>query len=291
MKKLCCLLLAAVFCLTALVSCSGGTSIAIGALRLDNEPMNLFKFTDTQSYHEVITYQDTNGNETFTAEYYYEKAEDIYAAYNLVETIGDYTLYAYEGSIYTETELGVTAVLLLSGTYKDFAEGYMTPSFPLDGDILIQTEGDEIDDVVYATYRSGLTPQQTARASVFGVQEGDQIYSSYAVRDSIIESVTYEISRGDQMIPAAKREITVSDEKEDRFASVKALSSEKVGVDLIFVDSEVQGRHFDVPKGVYVGMETGAYAYTFYLDAELQNAYSYEASPITEPLTLYVVEK
>ncbi len=273
------------------VSCGNGTSIAIGALRLDNEPLNLFKFTEAQSYHEIITYQDANGNETLTAEYYYEKAEDIYSVYNVIETIGDYTLYAYEGSIYTETELGMTAVLLLSGTYKEFVEAYLDASFPLDGDSLIQRSAESEEDLTYATYEAVLTPQQTARASVLGVQEGDMIVSVYGVRDSVIESVEYQIERDGTLIPAAKREITISDEKDDRFASVKALSEETVSVDFVFVGSEAQGRHFEVPKGVYVGMETGDHDYLFYLDENLQNMYSFEDGPITRPLTLFVVEK
>ncbi len=291
MKKLICLFLAGVLCLSLFVSCKNGTSIAIGALRLDNQVENLFKFTDAVAYNEIVTYTDKQGTPVFTAEYYYEVAEDIYAAYNVMEKIGDYCLYAYEGQVFTETDTGMTAVLLMSGTYTDFVEKYVDVSFILDGDTQFQRSSEQKDGLTYATYEATLTPQQTARVSEFGVKENDKILSTYGVRDSIIESVEYKVERDGEHFPLAKREIRVSDEKEDRFASVKALPAETIGVDIVFVNSETQGRHFDVPKGVYVGMETGAHEYSFYLDAACTNVYSFAENPINSAITLYAVEK
>ncbi len=291
MKKMLCFLLALVLSVSCFVSCESGTSIAIGALRLDNEVTNLFKFTDAVAYHETVSYQDQTGATTFTATYYYEKAEDIYAVYNLVETIGDYRLYAYEGSIFTETENGMTAVLLLSGTYVDFAKSYLEVGFLLDGDTQLQRSSKTENDVIFAQYEAELTPQQTARASVLGVQEGDKILSTYAVRDSIIESVEYLVERDGKTFPIAKRDIRVMKEKENPFASVLALSEETVSVDFVFVGTETQGRHFEVPKGVFVGMETGTHAYTFYLDAECTQVYSFDKKPLDQSITLYAVEK
>ena len=171
MKKLLCLLLALMLSVSLFVSCGSGTSIAIGALRLDNQVENLFKFTDAVSYRETLTYTDKDGNPTFTAEYYYEVAEDIYSAYNLMETIDDYTLYAYEGSVYTETKDGMTAVLLLSGSYLDFVNTYFAADFLLDGETHIQRSSETKDDLILAQYATVLTPQQQARVSEFGVKE------------------------------------------------------------------------------------------------------------------------
>ncbi len=290
MKKIVCFLLTLALCASMLISCGGGTSIAIGALRLDNEVVNLFKFTDIIAYHETVTYTDGEGVPSFTAKYYYEEAEDIYSVYNVCETIGDYRLYAYEGSVYAETEKGMTAVLLLSGTYTDFVNTYMEYTFPFDGDVLFQRNSKTEDGVITAQYETTLTPQQTARVSEFGVTAGDKIVTTYRVRDSIIESVEYAIEKGSESIPVAKREIRTMTEKEDLFVSVQALSKETVGVDFVFVGSENKGRHFEVPKGVYVGMEIGANDYTFFRDAECTIPYVFDEEPVTKALTVYVVE-
>lgn len=273
------------------VSCGSGTSIAIGALRLDNEVLNLFRFAGAVAYDETIQYFDKDGSSVFMAEYYYEVAEDIYAAYNLVETIGDYKLYAYEGSVYTETEKGMTAVLLLSGTYLDFVKRYLEADFIFDGDVLIQRSSETIDGVIYAQYETSLTPQQHARVSEFGVKEDDKILSQYAVRDSIIESVVYSVERDGEEFPVAGRMIRVMMEKENRFSALEALSEELVTIDFTFVGGSNQGRRFEVPKGVFVGMETGNFDYAFFRDQDCTIPYAFDEEPITENMTIYVLAK
>ena len=273
------------------VSCGSGTSIAIGALRLDNEVLNLFRFAGAVAYDETIQYFDKDGSSVFMAEYYYEVAEDIYAAYNLVETIGDYKLYAYEGSVYTETEKGMTAVLLLSGTYLDFVKRYLEADFIFDGDVLIQRSSETIDGVIYAQYETSLTPQQHARVSEFGVKEDDKILSQYAVRDSIIESVVYSVERDGEEFPVAGRMIRVMMEKENRFSALEALSEELVTIDFTFVGGSNQGRRFEVPKGVFVGMEPGNFDYAFFRDQDCTIPYAFDEEPITENMTIYVLAK
>lgn len=291
MKKLLCFFMALMLSVSLFVSCGSGASIAIGALRLDNEVVNLFKFTDAIAYNETLVYTDKEGTPIFTAEYYYEVAEDIYVAYNLIENIGDYTLYAYEGSVYTETKDGITAVLLLSGTYLDFVNRYLEEDFLLDGDTHIQRSAETREGVIYAQYEAVLTPQQHARVSELGIKENDKIISDYAVRDSIIESIAYSVETGGEVFPIAKREIRVMTEREDRFDVISSLPTETVAVDFVFVDSENQGRHFEVPKGVFVGMETGSFDYAFFRDKDCTEPYSFADAPITENITLYIVEK
>ncbi len=292
MKKLLSFAIAAALSLMLFTSCGSGTSLAIGALRLDNEPINLFRFTEILSYDETVTYTDVEGSPLFTANYYFETAEDAKYSYNVVETIGDYRLYAYEGKVYAETEKGMTAVLLLrGGTYLDFTKRYLDADFILDGDTHLQRNAKTENDVTVAEYETVLTPQQTARASELGVEDGDKIVSVYRVRGPYIESVAYSIEKDGQQIPVAKREIKVSNEKIDHFASVKALPTETVTINMIFTDGKTQGQSFEVPTGVYVGFEIGDYDYTFYLDAECTTVYRFDESPVTETLTLYVSEK
>lgn len=291
MKKLLCLLMAIMIAVSLFVSCGSGASIAIGALRLDNEVMNLFRFAGAVAYDETLHYFDKDGNSVFTAEYYYEVAEDIYAAYNLVETIGDYKLYAYEGAVYTETEKGITSVLLLSGTYLDFVKRYLEADFIFDGDVLIQRSAETRNDVIYAQYETSLTPQQHARVAEFGVKEDDKILSEYAVRDSIIESVSYSVEREGEVFPVAARTIRVMKEKENRFSGLDVLWEELVTIDFTFVGDTNQGRRFEVPKGVFVGMETGNFDYAFFRDPDCTIPYSFDEEPITENMTIYVLAK
>ncbi len=293
MKKIIALLFALILITLPLTSCNQGTSIAIGALRLDNEVENLFKFTSIVAYDEKITYYDATGTVAFSASYYYEKAEDIQkAVYNVIESYEDYTLMAYEGSIYTVTEGKITTVLPLSGTYVDFVESYIGNKFLLEPDILLQRNSQTKDDVVFAKYEGALTPQQTARASELGVRDGDMIIATYGVRDSLIESVQYEIERDAKTTLAATRDIVTYTEKEaDRFSALDAISQDRVTIDIIFLDGASQDRQFTVPVGVYVGMETGAHIYEFYYDAECTEPYSYQDKLVEASLTLYAIEK
>ncbi len=291
MKKLLSFLLVLIISAHLFVSCGSGTSLAIGALRLDNEVVNLFKFTDAIAYGETLTYTDKNGAPAFTAEYYYEVAEDIYSTYNLMETIGDYTLYAYEGNVYTKTNDGITAVLLLSGTYLDFVNSYLEADFLLDGDTHIQRSSEEKDGLIYAQYEAVLTPQQIARVSELDIKENDKILSDYMVSDSIIRSIAYSVERNGEAFPIAKREFRVLTEKENRFAPIIDLPKETVSVDFVFVDGENQGRHFDVPNGVFVGMETGKNNYEFFRDKDCTERYLFNEMPITENIVIYVAKK
>ena len=84
------LLIAMVF---VMASCGSGTSVAIHSVILDNQIENLFIWDkEIMSLTETVTYKDKSGNDTFSAEYYYEDSSDIYAMYNVCETIGDYKL-------------------------------------------------------------------------------------------------------------------------------------------------------------------------------------------------------
>ena len=184
------LLLAILFCMT---SCGKGTSVAIQAVRLDNQVENLFVWDkEIQSLTEKNVYKDKDGNDIFCSEYYYEKAKDIYSMYNIRETIGDYTLYAYEGSVYTKTELGITAVVLFSSTYTEFLSSYLDSVFPFDGEVLNQKSSHREGDKIIAYYHSGLTPQQTAKVQNFGIDGTETIETRYVLTGgNFISSISF----------------------------------------------------------------------------------------------------
>lgn len=282
------ILLLATLCLVA--SCGKGTSIAIAAVRLDNRVENLFVWDkEIASLTETVTYKDKNGNDTFTSQYYYERAKDIYAMYNICETVGDYKLYAYEGSVYTETEKGITAVVLFSSTYTDFIGTYLKPNFPLDGEVLNQQSSSQKGDAIHATYHTRLTPQQTARLISFGIDGTETVQTDYVVKEGkFISSVDYTIIAKDETYLFANRSFEKTNEKKaDVFASVASLQK-SVKVDFVFVDGEQNGRHFEIPSGVYLGIDTADYKYEFFYDKECTKPYEYDREAVTQDILLYV---
>jgi len=277
----------------AMASCGNGVSIAIQAVRLDNQVEHLFVWDkDIQSLTETITYKDKTGSDVFTAQYYYEDSSDIYAMYNVCETIGDYKLYAYEGSVYTETEKGITAVVLFSSTYTDFLKSYLTSDFPLDGEVLNQKSSSKKDGAIHAKYHSKLTPQQTAKLRSFGIDGTETIETDYVVIDEkFISSIDYTVIAKDETYLFANRRFEKANEKKAGvFDSVSSLKK-TVAVDFLFVDAEQQGRRFEIPAGVYLGIDTADYEYEFFCDEACTVPYEYDSAVVSEDVVIYVRAK
>ncbi|MBE6665814.1 MAG: hypothetical protein E7603_06310 [Ruminococcaceae bacterium] len=284
-------LLLAIFC--SMASCGKGTSIAIQAVRLDNQVENLFVWDkEVQSLTEKNVYKDKDGNDMFTSEYYYEDAADIYSMYNIRETIGDYTLYAYEGSVYTETEKGITAVILFSSTYTEFISSYLNGAFPLDGDVLNQKRSEKDGDQIVAYYHSKLTPQQTAKVQSFGIDGTETVETRYVITDgNFISSIDYTVIEKDSSRLVAQRFFEKKNEKQAGvFDSVSSLTK-SVSVNFIFVGKEQEGRHFEIPAGVYLGIDTADYEYEFFYDEACTLPYEYDKQIVSENITLYVRAK
>lgn len=282
------ILLLATLCIVA--SCGKGTSIAIAAIRLDNRVENLFVWDkEIASLTETVTYKDKSGKDAFTAQYYYEDAADIYSMYNICETVGDYKLYAYEGSVYTETEKGITAVVLFSSTYTDFIGTYLKSTFPLDGEVLNQQSSSQKGDAIHATYHTRLTPQQTARLISFGIDGTETVQTDYVVKEGkFISSVDYTIIAKDATYLFANRSFEKANEKKAGvFDSVSSLQK-SVKVEFIFADGEQIGRYFEIPSGVYLGIDTADYKYEFFYDKECTQPYEYDREVVTGDVKLYV---
>ena len=284
------MLLAVLFCAA---SCGKGTSIGIHAVILDNQVENLFVWDkDIASLTETVVYKDKSGNESFKGSYYYERAADIYSMYNICETIGDYKLYAYEGSVYTETEKGITAVVLFSSTYTEFISSYLKSTFPLDGQILDQKSSFKQGDAFHAKYHTTLTPQQVARLRSFGIDGTETIETDYVITDgNFISSVDYTVIAKNESYFFANRTFEKTSEKKTGvFDSVSALTK-SVKVDFVFVGEEQQGRHFEIPSGTYLGIDTADYAYEFFLDEACTESFDHEASVMTQDVVIYVRPK
>lgn len=250
------------------------------------------------SFNETIEYY-RDGEIDFVYDIYYGRAENIYAAYNILETVYDenklvdYRLYAYEGAVYAEDENGICAVLLLSGNYSDFVNAYIDGDFPLDGHRLDQKSSARLDDgATTVTYSSTLTPQTTAKLTAFGLKGGEKILSTYTIEDDdFISAISYAIEDESGTRTVANRSFSKSATKgNDGFASVASLEK-TITVNFVFVGEENSGRNFKVPAGVYVGAYTGENEYAFFKDEACTVSYSYSDEKITEDLTIYVVKK
>lgn len=292
MKKIISLLLLLAI-LISVVSCGKGTSVAIQAIRLDNQVENLFVWDkEIKSLTEKNVYKDKDGKDVFTSEYYYEDAKDIYCMYNIRETIGDYTMYAYEGSVYTETEKGITAVVLFSCTYTEFISSYLKGTFPLDGEVLNQKRSEKDGNNIIAYYHSKLTPQQTAKVQSFGIDGTETVETRYVVTDdNFISSIDYTVIGKDSSHLLVTRSFEKKNETQAGvFDSVSSLTK-SISVNFIFVGEEQQGRHFEIPSGVYLGIDTADYEYEFFRDEACTIPYAYDQEVVSEDITLYVRAK
>ncbi len=289
MKRTISLLVAALFVLTLFVSCGKGASVSIYKVRTANEIKNIFiQNTDVNAYRETIAYLNRDGSPDFSYEVYYERAADIYAGYNICESIGDYRLYAYEGAVYADDGDGLCAVILLGSTYLEYIDDYLTGEFPLDADTLNQQYSKTEEGNTVVEYRSALTPQRLAALSSYGIDEDDTILSKYTIdSEGFIRSIEYSVSNGTDTYPLAVRTFERAQEKDDSlFSSVAGLEA-TVSVDISYIGEEKEGRHFTVPAGIFVGFDTGKSDYSFYYDKECQQPYSYQNEKITQDIVIY----
>lgn len=284
--------------LSCLASC-GGTSVSIGMVRSANDLKTMFlSDINMNSFHETIEYYREDKVD-FVYSIYYERAENIYAAYNILETVYDenmlldYQLYAYEGDVYAEDENGICAILLLSGNYSDFVNMYIEGDFPFDAHRLDQRSSTRSDDgAMVVTYASTLTPQTTAKLEAFGLKGGEKILSTYTIEeDDFISAISYAVEDESGTRAVANRRFSKSsDQNNNAFAPVASFEK-TITVNFVFVGEENSGRNFKVPAGVYVGAYTGENEYAFFRDEACTISYSYLDKKITEDMTIYVVKK
>ena len=298
MKRIFTFLIFLAVSLSCLASC-GGTSVSIGMVRSKNNLKTMFlSDINMNSFNETIEYYRDDKID-FVYDIYYGRAENIYAAYNILETVYDenkmvdYRLYAYEGDVYTEDENGICAVLLLSGNYSNFVNAYIDGTFPLDGQRLDQKSSTRADNgATMVTYSSTLTPQTTAKLAAFGLKGGEKILSTYTIDDDdFISAISYAIEDESGTRAVANRSFSKSATKgNDDFAPVASFEK-TITVNFVFVGEENSGRNFKVPAGVYIGAYTGENEYAFFKDEACTVLYSYADEKITEDMTIYVVKK
>lgn len=298
MKRIFTFLVFLAVALSCLTSC-GGTSVSIGMVRSANDLKTMFlSDIDMNSFHETIGYYHEDKVD-FVYSIYYERAENIYAAYNILETVYDenmlldYQLYAYEGDVYAEDENGICAILLLSGNYTDFVNAYIEGDFPFDAHRLDQKSSARTDDgATVVTYTSTLTPQTTAELAALGLKGGEKILSTYTIEeDDFISAISYAIEDESGTRDIATRCFSKSSDKNNEAFAPVASFEKTITVNFVFVGEENSGRNFKVPAGVYVGAYMGENDCEFFRDEACTVPYSYLDEKITEDMTIYVVKK
>lgn len=282
MKKL----IAVILALSALllVSCASGKSVPIATVEKNNRAERILA-GDTVAYSENIEYY---GDKNISYSLYYENAADLRWTYNILETAGNYSMYAYEGSVYTSKDGELCAVLFANRTvtYFQYVSGYINQAFPLDCGYRYQRRSVEKDGCTYVTYYAEVTPQDAAEIHSVDVSAGEKIVSDYVLdAQGRIVSIEYSVEHANgSSEKAAKRTFEYYTEKKNVFSNLPA--EENAKVDVIMGESSFS---FSVPNGIYIGFEDGGASYEYYLDAEFTRKYSFtEYGKISDLLTVYI---
>ena len=270
----------------ALVSCGNGRSIPIETVKRANLTGNLLA-GDCLSYTEKVEYFD--GDKALSYTLSIENAENAADySYNVVEKIGDYTLFAHEGDIFKQKGDEFCAVLFSnqSLTYyqyiKDYASDSLEAKFPLDAGERYQIMSNEDGDSIFVSYYADVTPQMASAITSVSLRTGDRIVSEYTTDKGYrIQKIEYFVERGEsEKTLVAKRTFTYSDKKSGAFSSLP-------GGDDVTVTLVIGGREYEysVPSGVYVEFEDGGLGYEYFTDEKCTQ--KYELSKARE-MTVYV---
>ena len=155
--------------------------------------------------------------------------------------------------------------------------------------MLDQQKSEKRDNAILATYHTKLTPQQAAKLRSFGIDGTETVQTDYLITEgNFISSIDYTVMAKDATYLFANRSfIKGTEKKAGVFDSVASLQK-TVKVNFIFAGEEQQGRYFEIPSGVYLGIDTADYHYEFFYDEACTRPYAYDESVITEDITLYV---
>ena len=268
-----------------LVSCASGRSIPIETVKRANLTGNLLT-GECLSYTEKVEYY---GGETLSYTLYIENAENAAAySYNLIESIGDYTLFAHEGDIFKKKGDKYCTVLFANQamTYylyiKDYANDSLEVRFPLDAGERYQIMSETVGDNIHVSYYADVTPQIASYVYSTKLKTGDRIISDYLTDKSYrILEIEYRVEHPDKSSElVAKRTFEYSDKKEGAFSSLP--SGDEKTVKLVIGNNVYE---YGVPAGTYVEFYDGGLGYEYFTDKDFTEKYEISAS---RDMTVYV---
>ena len=120
----------AVFILLAsllLVSCGKGASVSYNEIRRRLDPATVFADGRSSSFTEVLTFF---GNDGKTPAYSYSvclfPSDDKAYEYGVVQSDGNFSLYAVDGRVFTKKDGKTYSLILMSQTYREYIDGYLS---------------------------------------------------------------------------------------------------------------------------------------------------------------------
>lgn len=288
MKKALSVIIAAISLL--LVSCGKGASVSYNEIRRNLSPETVFADSSRKSFSEVLTYYDESGDESYSYSVCIYPSPEKEYEYNVIQSDGSYSLNACDGRVFAEKDGRMYSVILMSQTYREYVEGYLTSENDFDGLSFRQLYSKKSEGKTEVAYIADTTIAVTAKYSSVGLSVGDKIIATYIIQDNhITDSVTYAFRTPDGTEkPFLKREFSYSEEPQ---APVLP-SPDTTSVTLVFnagTESETKSV-FTAQKGCYLGISTGERGITLYTDPEMTSVFSPlspEAAPIEGDITLY----
>lgn len=273
--------------LLLLCACGEGASVSYYQIKLSSSPdMIVFSDGEYPAMKEKITYF-SDEKEDWSYSLYIEATGDYSRPYSVIETSGDYSLYASQGDIFAEKGGKLYAVLLMIGTFYDYVDKYISFESDLDCGSFYQLYSRHDGEITTVAYFTEILPEVAAKYSPWGFSAGDRLVSEFEIySDYRAKSVTYYLEKNGVKSKLMMREFEYLAKPEGKFPSV---SEDTRNVTVVYdygtpIDTY---QTFSVPQGCGFGFETGDADISLYLDPEYTLPFDYEDTFGDDPVTIY----
>ncbi len=277
----------------SLASCFSGVSVPYYTLKLDNDIENVLgKYAAVK---ETLTYYE-NGEEALTYSVYIEHAENKEGWYNIAEVYPDYAYYAYENALYAVEDEKTYYIIQTDKTFYETVLTYSPREHILDTGKKFQEYSKSGGGTVEVSYYADITIIEEAELTSFPIKENDRLISKYllAEEDKYYISIEYSVEHPDGTSEKlAERKFEYFDEKQSAIFPSLPDGSDTVDVTLVYDAGALNENRitYSVPRGIYLGVDTGSANTEIYLDEALTAAFDFESARTDENITLFVKRK
>lgn len=271
-----------------LVSCGSGVSVSYNEIRRKLDPATVFADESCSSYTEKLTYYGDDGSPAYSYSVCLYPSTDKAYEYNVFQSDGNFSLYACDGRVFAEKDGKLCSVILMSQTYREYIDGYLTCENDFDSLSFRQLYSKKSDDgVTEVAYSADMTIALAAKYSSLGFSVGDRIVATYEIYgDHITDEVTYSLAKSDGTEKLfLRREFSYS----EKLPELALPSPDTATVTVIFnhgTENETKSV-FSAQKGCYLGISRGNIKSTFYTDAAHSSVFTPEGTLIEGDITLY----
>ena len=288
MKKIISAVLILSFAVMLLASCASGVSVPYYTLSMDNYGENVFDDYDTIT--ETITYYK-DGEVAYEYYLYMEISKDRSFAYNIYEVMDDYTLIGYEGELYSISDGKTHAILQADKkSYYDYVKKYEDRDHILDQGEKYQKYSKSINnECTEVSYYAKVTPIIAADLYEYGITETDRIISTYKLdKGKYYLNIVYSIEHSDGTLEKIAERNFEYGTVQNVFENVPSLA-ETVDVTIVYYNGTVNEIRdtYKVPKGIYVGIDSGDEKVSFYTDAAFENAFDFNTAIAENDMIIY----